>query len=280
MDKRYPGPGTGHHPGTMRFVQFDETKRFEKRCETFLLVKGSACRSKMDSHFLVRAAERENYLFSYINEQHTFGLDPKIPCHVWSCKNLPQHQIFVRLDEDMTSCVPHWDSVFLHFQSVKPWRSLIMKGLSLFQRTASRLIWLRYVCQDGGTVSKAYIFYERSLIWLNNLTIPQMKVSSPPQLMWLSLCLNKITQMDCAIFVLPWFSFFFIINSCLPFFPNVLYICCGGGRKVAFPSILGRSDNHMGKADSALCIVWNHRSQGSFLECWGWPRKSILQNQR
>lgn len=178
----------------------------------------------------------------------------------------------------MTSCVPHWDSVFLHFQSVKPWRSLIMKGLSLFQRTASRLIWLRYVCQDGGTVSKAYIFYEHSLIWLNNLTIPPMKVSSPPQLMWLSLCLNKITQMDYAIFVLPWFSFFFIINSCLPYFPDVLYICCRGGG--AFPSILGRSDNHVGKADSALCIVWNHRSQGGFLECWGWPGKSILAKSK
>lgn len=66
-------------------------KGLKKRCETFLLVQGSAWRSKMDSHFLFIAAEGENDLFSYINEQHTFGLDPKNPCHIWSCKNLPQH---------------------------------------------------------------------------------------------------------------------------------------------------------------------------------------------
>lgn len=157
-----------------------------------------------------------------------------------------------------------------------------MKGLSLFQRTASRLIWLRYVCQDGGTVSKAYIFYERSLIWLNNLTILPTKVSSPPQLMWLSLCLNKITQMHYAIFVIFLFLYhqgMFALFSPM-FFPFVVGGGEGGERKVTFPSILGRSDNHTGKADSALCIVWNHSSQSSVPEGSGWPGKSISQNQR
>lgn len=106
-----------------------------------------------------------------------------------------------------------------------------MKGLSLFQRTASRLIWLRYVCQDGGTVSKAYIFYERSLIWLNNLTILPTKVSSSLQLMWLSLCLNKITQIHYAIFVMLWFLFFFIIKSCLPYFPQCSFHLLWGEKR-------------------------------------------------
>lgn len=134
----------------------------------------------------------------------------------------------------MTPRVPHLDLVFLHFQSVKPWRSLIMKGLSLFQRTASQLIWLRYVCQNGGTVSKAYIFYERSLIWLNNLTISPLKVSSSSQLMWLSLCLNKITQMHYAIFVMLWFFFFFLFHQMVfVLFSSVFFICCLK-RKVKF----------------------------------------------
>lgn len=111
-----------------------------------------------------------------------------------------------------------------------------MKGLSLFQSSASRLIWLRYVCQDGGTVSKAYIFYECSLIWLNNLTILPTKVSSSLQLMWLSLCLNKITQIHYAIFVMLWFFFFFIIKSCLPYFPQCSFhlLWGGGGEKWHF----------------------------------------------
>lgn len=104
-----------------------------------------------------------------------------------------------------------------------------MKGLSLFQRTASRLIWLRYVCQDGGTVSKAYIFYERSLIWLNNLTILPTKVSSPPQLMWLSLCLNKITQMHYAIFVI--FLFLYHQGMFALFSPMFFPFVVGGERE-------------------------------------------------
>lgn len=179
----------------------------------------------------------------------------------------------------MTPCVPHLDLVFLHFQSVKPWRSLIMKGLSLFQRTASQLIWLRYVCQNGGTVSKAYIFYERSLIWLNNLTISPLKVSSSSQLMWLSLCLNKITQMHYAIFVMLWFFFFsFSSNGVCPIFLSVFHLLFK--EKSEVPSFSGKSDKHMDKAYSALCNVWNQKSQSIFLKCRGRPGKSISQNQR
>lgn len=176
----------------------------------------------------------------------------------------------------MTPCVPHLDLVFLHFQSVKPWRSLIMKSLSLFQRTASQLIWLRYVCQNGGTVSKASIFYECSLIWLNNLTIHPLKVSSSSQLMWLSLCLNKITQMHYATFVMLWF---FFSSSCVcPIFLSVFHLLLR--EKSEVPSFSGKPDKHMDKAYSALCDVWNQKSQSIFLKCWGWPGKSISQNQR
>lgn len=177
----------------------------------------------------------------------------------------------------MTPCVPHLDLVFLHFQSVKPWRSLIMKSLSPFQRTASQLIWLRYVCQNGGTVSKAYIFYECSLIWLNNLTIHPLKVSSLSQLMWLSLCLNKITQMHYATFVMLWF-FFFSSSGVCPIFLSVFHLLLR--EKSEVPSFSGKPDKHVDKADRALCDVWNQKSPSVFLKRWGWTGKSISQNQR
>lgn len=162
----------------------------------------------------------------------------------------------------MTPRVPHLDLVFLHFQSVKPWRSLIMKGFSLFQRTASQLIWLRYVCQNGGTVSKAYIFYERSLIWLNNLTISPLKVSSSSQLMWLSLCLNKITQMHYAIFVMLWFFFFFLFHQMVfVLFSSVFFICCLK-RKVKFLHFLESQINIWTKhtVHFAMCEIKSHRA--------------------
>lgn len=159
----------------------------------------------------------------------------------------------------MTPCVPHLDLVFLHFQSVKPWRSLIMKSLSLFQRTASQLIWLRYVCQNGGTVSKAYIFYECSLIWLNNLTIHPLKVSSLSQLMWLSLCLNKITQMHYATFVMLWFFFFH--QAVFVLFSSVFFICCWE-RKVKFLHFLESQINMWTKQTGhfAMCEIKSHRA--------------------
>lgn len=55
------------------FVWFDETKTAEKRHESFLM-KCSACRNKVDSHFLSMVAEGENVSsdsFSYVNEQYS-----------------------------------------------------------------------------------------------------------------------------------------------------------------------------------------------------------------
>lgn len=166
----------------------------------------------------------------------------------------------------MTPCIPHFDLVFLHFQSVKPWRSLIMKGFSLFQRTASQLIWLRYVCQNGGTVSEAYIFYERSLIWLNNLTISPLKVSSSSQLMWLSLCLNKITQMHYAIFVMLWF-FFSFHQGLFVLFSSLFFIRCLK-RKVNFLHFLESQINVWTEhtVHFAMCEIKSHTAPSSSAE--------------
>lgn len=126
----------------------------------------------------------------------------------------------------MTSHVPHLDLVILNFK-VGPRRYLIMDDPSLFQRSFSRLISLRYVCQKGGTVSKTYIFHELSLICLNNSAIALMKASSFSMLSWLSvftLCLNKITQVHYAIRVrCMWQTFFLLNQACFGLF---FYLLC------------------------------------------------------
>lgn len=206
-------------------------------------------KKKTDSHFLFTAAEVKKMspriLFSYTNKRIHLVFTRKF--HV-SCEAAKVSLNIRSLWDWMRTWLhvsPHLDLVFLHFQSVKPWRSLIMKGLSLFQRTASQLIWLRYVCQNGGTVSKAYIFYECSLIWLNNLTISPLEMSSSSQLMWLSFCLNKITQMYYAIFVMLW-VFSFSSSGVCPIFLSVSHLLLK--EKTEVPSFSGKSDKHMDKA--------------------------------
>lgn len=62
----HPGTTWNHHPGTT-FMWFYETIQFRKRCETFLLVKCTACRNKTDSHFLFMVQREKMSLQIYFH---------------------------------------------------------------------------------------------------------------------------------------------------------------------------------------------------------------------
>lgn len=131
----------------------------------------------------------------------------------------------------MTSHVPHLDLVILNFkaQTLEIFNNEGPLTISKKLFTVSVSRWDTSV-RKGGTVSKTYIFYELSLIWLNNSAIAPMKASSFSMLLivvsFYTLSKQDFPSALCNLYICLWQTRFFRQVSFLRFLPLVFFIRC------------------------------------------------------